>query len=31
MHAAAEHVRDLGVPPRIATAAAAWLEQLRNS
>ena len=31
MHAAAEHVRDLGVPPRVATAAAAWLEQLRNS
>jgi 3-hydroxyisobutyrate dehydrogenase-like beta-hydroxyacid dehydrogenase len=31
MHAAAEHVRDLGVPPRIATAAAAWLEQLRDA
>ncbi len=31
MHAAAEHVRDLGVPPRVATAAAAWLEQLRDS
>jgi len=31
MLAAAEHVRDLGVPPRIATAAAAWLEQLRDS
>jgi 3-hydroxyisobutyrate dehydrogenase-like beta-hydroxyacid dehydrogenase len=31
MHAAAEHVRELGVPPRVATAAAAWLEQLRDS
>jgi len=30
MHAAAAHVRELGVPPRIATAAAAWLEQLRD-
>lgn len=31
MYAAAELVRELGVPPRVATAAAAWLEQLRQA
>jgi 3-hydroxyisobutyrate dehydrogenase-like beta-hydroxyacid dehydrogenase len=30
MYAAAELVRELGIPPRVATAAAAWLEQLRE-
>jgi 3-hydroxyisobutyrate dehydrogenase-like beta-hydroxyacid dehydrogenase len=31
MYAAAGLVRDLGIPPRVATAAAAWLEQLREA
>src|SRR5262249_16851276 len=31
MYAAAELVRELGIPPRVATAAAAWLEQLRDA
>ena len=30
MNAAAAYVEELGVEPRIATAAAAWLEQLRD-
>ena len=30
MRAAAEYVEELGVPPRIASAAAEWLEQLRD-
>jgi hypothetical protein len=30
MHAATVYVQQLGVEPRIAAAAAAWLEQLRD-
>jgi hypothetical protein len=30
MHAAAAYVDELGIEPRVASAAAAWLEQLRD-